>query len=307
MKPFICALYAAGLLATLAGAETVEKPWFKRSSTADKALEVLRATGSVAKEPRREQRPARDAVLRSALHEASQLAPSNVLLKDIVATALANADRAANVEDATTELESGVRQAIELLSFVPVMEADLPKGFPAPTPVGEIAVKELPAYRAARTSMNGETWAFWRLFAHITANGIAMTAPVEVTYSRPSREADERIKRESMAFLYGAPNLGKPATKSDVAVVDLPPARYLSMGLRGDWNSQAVAAAQQHLDRWMEAHADEYKVAGNLRMMGYNSPKVPVSKRYFEVELPIEPLDRGAANETSVKSQTAEK
>lgn len=304
MKPFALALLAAGLLPGIARPETVEKSWFKRSPTAEKALEVLRASSLVGNSPAREERVQRKAVLRSALREGSQLAQNNVLLQDVAATALEKADRVSNADGAATELESGIRQAVELLSFEPVVEAELPKGFPSPTPVGEIAVKDFPAYRAARTDMVGESWAFWRLFAHITTNRIAMTAPVEVTYSAPSRAADGRIERVSMAFLYRDPSLGKPATNSDVSVVDMPPARYLSMGLRGDWSSQAVAAAEQHLLRWMEAHSDEYKVAGNLRMMGYNSPKVPVSKRYFEVELPIEPLDRSEANEASDKTKS---
>jgi hypothetical protein len=76
-----------------------------------------------------------------------------------------------------------------------------------------------------------------------------------------------------------------------VSVIDLPPAQFLSIGMRGDWNSQAIAAARKHLLRWIEAHADEYRIAGNLRMMGYNSPMIPVSKRYFEVEIPIEPRE----------------
>jgi hypothetical protein len=185
------------------------------------------------------------------------------------------------------------------------MEADLPTGFPPPTPVGEIAVKDFPAYRAARTNMTGETFAFWRLFAHITTNQIAMTAPVEVTYASTSSTADAPIKRQSMAFLYGDPNLGKPHNGADVSVLDLQPARYVSIGMRGDWNSRSVSTARQHLERWLKAHSNEYQPAGNLRMMGYNSPKVPVANRYFEVELPIESVNRSVRNQASVESTSA--
>ena len=47
--------------------------------------------------------------------------------------------------------------------FQPIKEAEMPKGFPGYTPVGQIEVKQYPAYRKASTSGLAE---FWTLFQH---------------------------------------------------------------------------------------------------------------------------------------------
>jgi hypothetical protein len=88
-----------------------------------------------------------------------------------------------------------------------VSEAKLPQGFPAPGPVGEVIVKTYPAHRLARTGAGdgGDNRMFMRLFGHIKRNDIAMTAPVTMDWSG---EPAERGGRESMAFLYAAPDLG---------------------------------------------------------------------------------------------------
>ena len=63
--------------------------------------------------------------------------------------------------------------------FHPIKEAEMPKGFPDYTPVGQIEVKHYPAYRRATASGMAE---FWTLFKHIKQNHVAMTAPVEMDY-----------------------------------------------------------------------------------------------------------------------------
>ena len=110
--------------------------------------------------------------------------------------------------------------------FKPVVEAPLPDGFPTYTPVGEIEVKKYPAYRKAETS--GRV-AFWTLFEHITSAGIAMTAPVEMTYQKDGPPVG---KERAMAFLYGNKSIGTPGQKGNVEVVDVPAATVVSMGMR---------------------------------------------------------------------------
>ena len=50
--------------------------------------------------------------------------------------------------------------------FKPIKEAELPKGFPAYTPVGTIEVKQYPAARLVQAKSGGDS-GFWKLFLHI--------------------------------------------------------------------------------------------------------------------------------------------
>jgi hypothetical protein len=59
------------------------------------------------------------------------------------------------------------------------------------------------------------------------------------------------------------------------------------MGARGDLDSKAVAAAHSHLMTWLEDHAGKFEASGELRVLGYNSPMIPIDKRYFEVQVPV--------------------
>ena len=69
--------------------------------------------------------------------------------------------------------------------FRPIKEAEMPQGFPGYTPVGQIEIKQYPAYRKAFASGPAE---FWLLFSHIKQNNVAMTAPVEMDYGEPVAE-----------------------------------------------------------------------------------------------------------------------
>jgi hypothetical protein len=179
-------------------------------------------------------------------------------------------------------LRDRVEQICETLVFAPMMEAEMPIGFPAPTPVGEIEVKQYPAYRMAKTD-SGEASGFWTLFSHIKRNKIAMTTPVEMSYQAIAVEPTQR----SMAFLYGQPSLGETGSEGSVEVLDVPPQTVISVGLRGARTQQKVVAAQRQLTNWLKVNATSYRPAGQLRVMGYNSPFVATSRQYFEVQLPI--------------------
>jgi hypothetical protein len=195
------------------------------------------------------------------------------------------AERAASdTKNALRELSSQLSVLAEDLMFEPLIEAQLPLGFPAPTPVHSIARKTYPAYRMANTPSKGSQGggAFWTLFRHIQSNKVEMTAPVEMTYGARG----EALVEERMAFLYGDPELGEVGSQGAVEVVDIAPMEVLSLGCRGRSSRRRVEAGLALLENWLSQHP-ELEAAGPVRSMGYNSPMVPVSRSYFEVQLPI--------------------
>lgn len=230
--------------------------------------------------------PGRTATLLRALEEVAQCLPAGFQqeqirqqIRDVRWIDVVDAPRALKVAEATA------RDFAKDLAFEPRIEAPLPAGFPAPTPVGELQVKHYPTYRmgqtdASQTRANG---AFWTLFQHIESNEIAMTAPVEMTME----PAGERVRETKMAFLYRSTEQGQLGEQGRVQVVDVPAMAVLSLGCRGDTNYRTVAKLRQHLDAWI-AKNPEWKASGDLRVMGYNSPMVPWNQRYFEIEIPIE-------------------
>jgi len=164
--------------------------------------------------------------------------------------------------------------------FKPIIEADVPTGFPQYTPVGRIEVKRYPEYRMARADGGNS---FWTLFMHIKKNKIQMTAPVQLDYdagtSTPPRES-------AMAFLYGDPELGKAGRQGRVNVVDVSAMDVVSIGVRGKRTRSKVADARQQLMSWLE-RSTVYTASGDLRVMAYNSPFIPRDRQFFEVQIPV--------------------
>ncbi|PQO43966.1 heme-binding protein [Blastopirellula marina] len=186
--------------------------------------------------------------------------------------------------DSADALEKALRQAQKTLTFQIKHEADLPAGFPQPTPVGEIGLKQYPAYRLAKTGSRNDS-GFFKLFTHITLNRIEMTAPVEMTYDSGQ---DQSPQQTAMAFLYGDPTIGQVGDKlGGVNVADVPAITTVSMGLAGDVNPKRLAETERRLETWLSQHAPEYERTGKLRVLGYNSPRIADERRYFEVELPV--------------------
>lgn len=228
----------------------------------------------------------RAATYKVCAEEVLTLEPNNVELKSILTKALRKAKENGSAEQAATIIQTALVASAETLAFRPLLEAPLPEGFPPPLPIGEIAVKSYPPYRLARTTMSDpsdESRAFFRLFGHITTNNIAMTAPVEMTYTD---DAGQSPTNKSMAFLYQSRSIGVLGSSEGVSVVDVAPLTVVSLALRGDYTSQRVAEAEGQLQAWIKVH-NEYQPAGNLRLMGYNSPMVPANRRYCGVQLPI--------------------
>jgi hypothetical protein len=185
---------------------------------------------------------------------------------------------------ARRRLEDELARAVADLEFSPVREAELPFGFPSPTLVREIELKSYPRYRLARTDVEGARGmgAFSRLFGHIQAADISMTAPVEMTYS----SEEGRLREEDMAFLYSSPALGAKGMRGAVEVLDVEPATVVSIGCRGEMTSAAIRAACDRLTLWI-AMDDSIAIDGELRTLGYNSPMVARDRRYFEVQIPV--------------------
>jgi hypothetical protein len=181
-------------------------------------------------------------------------------------------------------LEGELSDIIKDLEFEPVMESDLPVGFPAPTPVREIELKEYPVYRSASAPLNGSGsgGAFWKLFTHIKANNIAMTTPVEMSYE----QGVYGLRETTMAFLYGDPKLGTVGQDGKIEIADEDSNWVVSIGCRGRESEVRIAAGQAALLEWILARPD-LTVAGDLRVMGYNSPMVRGNRRYFEVQIPV--------------------
>lgn len=169
-------------------------------------------------------------------------------------------------------------------------EAKLPQGFPPPGPIGQVILKEFPAYRAARVEapagQKDASGAMYRpLFRHIKSNNIAMTAPVEMTY-----RADAPVSAPaSMAFLYGQPTMGQTGKKGDVEVVDLPAQTVLSVAVRGGYEGSFENGLEQ-LRGWLSQHPGRYEISGQPRFLGYNSPFVPSFLRIGEVQIPVTPV-----------------
>lgn len=182
-------------------------------------------------------------------------------------------------------------------------EAKLPKEFPPPGPVGEVMVKNYPAYRLARVrgAESGPSATpnemFSPLFNHIKRKNIAMTAPVEIEYadsdSPTSSNPASRTERRSasMAFLYADPALGQlgpdPADPR-VVVENVPAMMVLSVGIRGGYTDSNLAAGLERLRIWLETNPDRYRTVGPPRYLAYNSPFVPGFLKFGEVQLPVE-------------------
>jgi len=175
---------------------------------------------------------------------------------------------------------NGVLHVIDGVLTIPVrIEATLPEGFPAPGPAGEVALKEYPRYRAARVA--GGMDAFWTLFGHIKKRDIAMTAPVEMSMG----DKGEDLSMTGMAFLYGKPGMGEKGRDGRVDVVDLGPANVLSFGLFGPPTPERLRDARRAIEERLKR--DGLPTAGSWRLLGYNSPMVPETRRFYELQVPV--------------------
>ncbi len=252
-------------------------------ASAARSAAAQRVAESLAEADRAADPAVRLAVLRRAADAVRVAAPENFLIaEEFQAVERRQEQDPARAAEAWT---AALERAREVLLFRPFREAPLPVGFPEPTPLGEIALRRYPVYRAARTDMTFlEGRAFWTLFGHIKEQGIEMTAPVEIEYT--DDDAADRKKR-SMSFLYRNVDQGTLGRDGRVDVVESAEQTFVSLGLRGEATKARTDDAVRRLQQWLGAHAERYTSDGPPRVLGYNSPFVADSKRYFEVQLPV--------------------
>lgn len=186
---------------------------------------------------------------------------------------------------AAEKWRAGLIAARDLLRFEPLLEAPLPEGFPEPTNAGEVRLRDYPACRLAETEMKAiEGQAFMTLFNHIKKAEIAMTAPVEITYSEARGKENRKLK---MAFLYRSTEQGTLGIAGKVEVLEVPSQSAVSFGLRGRVTKERLEDAGRRLEDWLKSRGSEYEASGPLRVWEYNSPFVPDAKRFSEVQIPV--------------------
>lgn len=170
-------------------------------------------------------------------------------------------------------------------AFEILMESPQPEGWPEPGPAFEMTLKHFPAYRAAvKEGGNG----FWPLFRHISERDIPMTAPVEMDM----QETEDGYRMVNMGFLYQSIEVGEAGEAEDgVKVIDYPAISVVSYGSNGNYNQDKIDAILADIDAYLETIAEAWQPTGEMRVMGYNSPMVPAAKRYYEVQVLIEPVE----------------
>jgi hypothetical protein len=184
----------------------------------------------------------------------------------------------------TADVSRALERAVADLRFELYEQAPLPDGFPPTAPVDETVLKRYPAYRMARADMGSANMSgpFMKLFRHIQDADIAMTAPVQVDLGD-----DGRSRGGTMAFLYRHPDQGTAGRADAVEVVDVPAGMALAIGARGNESPQRLAEFVAALEQRLASHRGLLERAGPVRTMGYNDPRVPASRRFFEVEIPV--------------------
>lgn len=274
---FACVLGASVGAAMASGPETAGNSGPDVRAEAARLLKAALAEGG---SPAQAQRAALAA---AADRAAALLGPHSHVGREIAGAAGRAAGAAPNDVAAASELRAALQRSQQDLAFRPVVEAEMPEGFPLHTPVGEVELRHYPAYRMAETRA-AENRAFWTLLQHIKRNNVAMTAPVEMEYDAPDTAPP---RPRSMAFLYGSPDVGQPGAQGTVEVKDVPAMTVVSTGVRGLRTQAALDEAVKRLDEWLARHADQYERAGPMRVMGHNSPFVPRDRQYFEVQVPL--------------------
>lgn len=190
-----------------------------------------------------------------------------------------------------------------------VTDEHLPEGYPRPTPPGAIEIKQYPPVRRAVVNLDarpgsGRNFAFWPLFNHISRRGIAMTTPVEMDVpsltpadEQPSKEQLDSIRNWSMAFLYRTPDLGPTGKDGVVEVVDQPGMSVLALGLKGDYWPRNISEHLATLESWL-ASQTKWKAVGGARILAYNGPNIPASRRWGEIQVPIVLAQADASDST---------
>jgi hypothetical protein len=222
----------------------------------------------------------RMATLQAAAKAVIEAHPNNYLIATKLQTVLDQPET--DVKKQGKALQTALSESATILNFRMKKEAELPKGFPEPSALGEIQLKQYPSYRLARAPSRKDN-AFFTLFNHIKSNNIEMTAPVEMRFD----EDGKKYQQIDMAFLYGARDWGMLGDAGKgVIVEDIPEMTTVAIGLTGDFNPNNSTDIDA-LESWLAQNAPEYERDGKFRVMGYNSPFVWKSQRFYEIEIPV--------------------
>jgi len=223
-------------------------------------------------------------LLKAASDKTLASCKENFMVRDILSKAAQASSKLQDVTKQADTLRAALLETLVILTFKPKVEAPVPAGFPAPTPVGVVEIKKLPVYRMAKVANSGLGGNnFFTLFNHIKKNKIEMTAPVEMTMA----EKNGKYTESSMAFLYQETTLGKVGPQGNIAVLDTKECMVASIGMRGSPSSENIESARRWLVEKIKIAPEAYDIAGELKVMGYNSPFMPEKLRYYEVQLPL--------------------
>jgi hypothetical protein len=155
-------------------------------------------------------------------------------------------------------------------------ESPLPKGWPAPGPYERVVRKKCPAYRSAFTESRGANSGFMKLFRHIKAEDIPMTAPVEMQME----SGDKGLEMVEMGFFYQSTDVGSAGPKANgIEVRDVPAAEVLSYAWLG--GREKADEARKLVDAELARLGLKAK---GYRLLGYNSPMMPRGKRTHELQ-----------------------
>ena len=223
-------------------------------------------------------------LLKAASDKTLASCKENFMVRDILSKAAQASSKLQDVTKQADTLRAALLETLVILTFKPKVEAPVPAGFPAPTPIGVVEIKKLPVYRMAKVANSGLGGNnFFTLFNHIKKNNIEMTAPVEMTMA----EKNGKYTESSMAFLYQETTLGKTGPQGNVAVLDTTECMVASIGMIGSPKSESMESARRWLIEKIKNAPEAYEIAGELKVMGYNSPFIPEKLRYYEVQLPL--------------------
>jgi hypothetical protein len=223
-------------------------------------------------------------LLKAASDKTLASCKENFMVRDILSKAAQASSKLQDVTKQADTLRAALLETLVILTFKPKVEAPVPAGFPAPSPVGVVEIKKLPVYRMAKVANSGLGGNnFFTLFNHIKKNKIEMTAPVEMTMA----EKNGKYTESSMAFLYQETTLGKVGPQGNIAVLDTKECMVASIGMRGSPSSENIESAKRWLVEKIKIAPEAYDIAGELKVMGYNSPFMPEKLRYYEVQLPL--------------------
>lgn len=166
-----------------------------------------------------------------------------------------------------------------------VNEAPLPDGFPPPSKLGEVVRKSYPLVRSF--SAEGKQ-AFGLCFAYLLKNRHQMTAPVVMSYNKSRKGSDRFLPYDAgrMHFLLKRPALDQPKKDGKVTVSDMKKMQVVSIALQGKLSAQRVRTAEDRLRAYIDRHP-KLKATGKPRLLGYNGPATPQSKRYWEIQIPV--------------------